>query len=199
MLGPSASQQWQHAPEHLAMVLARYRAAAALIGRAETVLELGCGEGIGARMLAAGRRVYVGVDYDPAVLAVARDLVRDVQFDHADVTADQLGSATWDAAVALDVIEHLDAGGGERMVENARRRLKPSGVLVVGTPSACFEHLASPASKNGHVTLYDHDRLFAMVAERFHVVQSFGMQDVALHLGHPDARHYLLLAGIMPR
>ena len=30
-LGPQASDQWLHAPDHLAMVLARYRAAAALI------------------------------------------------------------------------------------------------------------------------------------------------------------------------
>ena len=53
-LGPQASDQFLNAPEHLAMVLARYRAAAALIGGAESVLEVGCGEGIGAGILTFG-------------------------------------------------------------------------------------------------------------------------------------------------
>jgi hypothetical protein len=37
------------------------------------------------------------------------------------------------------------------------------------------------------------------MARYFRVVQSFGMADTALHLGHPDARHYLLMCGLVPR
>src|SRR5215471_8510626 len=125
-LGPSASEQWLDAPEHLAMVLARYRAAAALIGHARTVLEFGCGEGIGARILAAGpsRELYTGLDDDEATLDAARSAGAahgsgrgscTIKLETADVTG-ELRYWGWEAVVCLDVIEHMPAGLGERLV-----------------------------------------------------------------------------------
>lgn len=195
MLGPSASEQWRRAPEHLAMVLARYRAASALIGSANSVLEFGCGEGIGARMLAAGREIYHGLDVDPNAVAEAKRLAGHLFFSVADV----LNPGTffgWDAVVALDVIEHVEDGA--RLVAAGAKACKRTGVFVVGTPSSRFDDLASERSKADHVRTYSHAELHALMAERFAVVQSFGMQDSALHIGHPDARHYLMMAGVVP-
>lgn len=200
LLGPSASEQWLHAPEHLAMVLARYRAAAALIGDAPHVLEVGCGEGIGSAILAAGREEYWGIDADRAALDAAR-AVQPFNYERADATAKthHWHVASYNAVVALDVIEHIPPADEHAFMAFCRSALGLHGVCVIGTPSAAFLHLASPESRAGHVNLYRHDRLHALMARHFHVVQSFGMQDTALHLGHPDARHYLLMAGIGPR
>lgn len=206
-LGPTASQQWLEAPDHLAMVLARYRAAAALIGDAESVLEVGCGEGIGARILAQGRR-YAGIDTDADAIGHAwRTVARcPMVFEKLDVFHvemmhdDPLGRMA-DAVVSLDVIEHIPTNREDDFmaVVVGMLRMSPHGVCVIGTPNAAFDHLASPQSKAGHVNLYTHERLDALMSRYFHVVQSFGMQDTSLHLGHPDARHYLLMAGIGPR
>jgi SAM-dependent methyltransferase len=127
-LGPQASQQWLNAPEHLAMVLSRYRTAAALIGNADRVLEVGCGEGIGAILLSRGRSYYCGIDTDAEAINVARALVQPEQ-------------------------------------------------------GARIEFLYEDA----------------LMLDYFHTVQSFGLQDTSIHLGHPDARHYLLMCGICPR
>jgi len=202
-LGPSASDQWRNAPEHLAMVLSRYRAAAALTGNARTVLELGCGEGIGARILASGREVYHGVDYDEQAIAYAHEhviseAVDALVFSCADVRL-LAPFGPYDAIVALDVIEHLSDLDGAHLVADSARRLAPHGVFVVGTPSAVFDHLASEQSRAEHVHTYTHDELYFLLREHFMLVQSFGIQDTALHLGHPDARHYLLMAGIGAR
>ncbi len=201
-LGPQASQQYLNAPEHLAMVLARYRAAAALIGDAGTVLEIGCGEGIGAAVLAKRRTYYCGVDNDAAAIWVARETharSHGVAFAELDVIDSQwLPNTLYDAAVSLDVIEHIQGRHERAFIENMKAPLPDHGVCVIGTPNAAFEHLASPQSKAGHINLYTHDRLHALMSKHFRVVQSFGMQDTSLHLGHPDARHYLLLAGIGP-
>jgi 2-polyprenyl-3-methyl-5-hydroxy-6-metoxy-1,4-benzoquinol methylase len=200
MLGPSASEQWRTAPHHLAMVLARYRAAAALIGNARTVLELGCGEGIGARLLADGRELYHGVDYDAEAIAYANEHVRGdahggVVFSCADVRV-LAPFGPYDAIVTLDVIEHMTDYDGALLVGDAAAKLGPPGVLVVGTPNADFDHLASEASRREHVYTYHHDDLYFLLREKFTLVQSFGMQDTALHFGHPAARHYLLMAGL---
>lgn len=199
-LGPQASQQWLHAPEHLAMVLARYRAAAALVGSAETVLEIGCGEGIGACILAKGRRSYWGVDTDAEALEVARAAhgAGVLKFGYANAVALPL-LGVFGAVVALDLIEHLDQRDERAFMASVKPQLADWGVCVIGTPNAAFDHLASPQSKAGHVNTYTHDRLHALMRRHFRTVQSFGMQDMSLHLGHPEARHYLLMCGVGPR
>jgi 2-polyprenyl-3-methyl-5-hydroxy-6-metoxy-1,4-benzoquinol methylase len=203
-LGPSASQQWRDAPDHLAMVLARYRAASALVGSATSVAEFGCGEGIGATILADhGRRAYSGFDLDHEAIAAAKQTVTQTacRFYVTDVLELRTDSVrdVYHAIVALDVIEHLDLTEGSLLLATAATLLKPHGVLVIGTPSGRFAHLASPQSTAAHVVNYTPDALDAMMSGMFHVVQSFGMQDTSIHTGHPDARHYLLVAGIMPR
>jgi 2-polyprenyl-3-methyl-5-hydroxy-6-metoxy-1,4-benzoquinol methylase len=162
---------------------------------------VGCGEGIGARILAYGR-TYRGIDPDVRALTVAADHLNQqpgplVDADLIECSIESLASRyRASAVVALDVIEHVDDGAA--FLRAIACHLTPCGVCVIGTPSARFDHLASPQSRAGHVSTYGHEQLYALMREHFRVVQSFGMQDTALHLGHPDARHYLLLCGIGP-
>ena len=202
-LGPSASEQWLEAPSHLAMVLARYKAASVLIGNARSVVELGCGEGIGARVLASGRQHYVGIDRDFRAIHAAKRVHATPEWERLTFLVDDIltldAAPKNDAVVALDVIEHTPREQEDIFMQNAARVLTTSGVIVIGTPSARFDHLASPQSAAAHVNTYTHERLYLLMSRYYHVVQSFGMQDVSLHLGHPDARHYLIMVGVMPR
>jgi 2-polyprenyl-3-methyl-5-hydroxy-6-metoxy-1,4-benzoquinol methylase len=200
-LGPTASQQYLDAPEHLCMVLARYRAAAALIGDAKNVLELGCGEGIGAGILSRGRGWYTGLDSDEAAIKVAVDhqTCAHSYFDTEDILALNPREIPYDAVVSLDVIEHVFRSDESTFMQAATMLMEPHGVCVVGTPSKHAEHLASPQSRAGHVNLYTPDRLRALMAEHFHVVLMMYMQDTAIHFGHPQMAHYLLAVGIGPR
>jgi len=163
------------------------------------VLEVGCGEGIGARILADGRSWYVGIDTDGDAIQVAQshDLSDTTEslFQQRDVGV--VEPVDYDAVVALDVIEHVQ--DGTAFLRTLAEHVSPHGVCVIGTPSARFDHLASPQSRSGHVATYTHDELYELMEHHFRVVQSFGMQDTALHLGHPEARHYLLMCGIGPR
>lgn len=203
-LGPVATHSWLHQPEHLAFQLARYRAASALIGDAQSVLEVGCGEGIGAGILAKGRTQYVGIDNDGDALAIAAGMhARSAHvMGFVETNATRLTDPLWlpgasyEAVVSLDVVEHVAADQEDAFMYSATRNLRDHGVCVIGTPNAAFDHLASPQSKAGHINLYTHDRLHALMSRYFAVVQSFGLQDTSLHLGHPEARHYLLMAGI---
>jgi 2-polyprenyl-3-methyl-5-hydroxy-6-metoxy-1,4-benzoquinol methylase len=203
-LGPVASHSWLHQPEHLAFQLARYRAAAALIGNAESVLEIGCGEGIGAGILAKGRNWYMGVDADEAAVKVARGHLdaqqwKTMYFRVKDILGPPIGGSRYSASVALDVIEHIPSHCEDELMWAAKELLDPSGIFVIGTPSATFDHLASSQSRAGHINTYTHDRLRGLMSRYFKVVQMLGMQDTALHFGHPDARHYHLAVGIGPR
>lgn len=199
-LGRQSSYIWQMRPDRLVMALARYRVAAALIGDARRVVELGCSEGIGARTLSVGRELWHGIDTDEEALAVARELLPAPR--HLLDLMDARGwrpDRRYDAAVSLDVIEHVPADDEDAFMQTIADALTDDGVCVIGTPNRLFEHLGSPQSRVGHINLYDHARLHALMTRRFRTVQSFGMQDVALHVGHPDARHYLIECGVGPR
>lgn len=201
-LGPVASHSWLHQPEHIAFQLARYRAAAALIGDAGNIVEWGCGEGIGARILVKGRGLYIGIDSDADAIAIAHahQHMRPLTiFSVEDILLPIRRMAQSDAVVSLDVIEHIPADREDAFMANAVAALADHGVMVVGTPNKVAEHLASPQSKAGHVNLYTHERLRALMAKHFRVVQMMGMQDTAVHFGHPEMAHYLIAVGIGPR
>jgi 2-polyprenyl-3-methyl-5-hydroxy-6-metoxy-1,4-benzoquinol methylase len=202
-LGPVASHSWLHQPEHLGFQIARYRAAAALIGNAQRVLEIGSGEGIGARILAKGRSYYCGIDSDAEAVQYARASVRgtdqtQIEFLDEDILAFP-GLFNHDAVVSLDTIEHIPAEREGDFMRAAITGMKSYGVMVVGTPNLTAAAYASPQSQVGHINLYSHDRLKALMARYFRVVQMMGSQDTSVHFGLGSMSHYLIGVGISPR
>src|ERR1700722_15972731 len=70
--GPHWSYNFRNDPKRLAFVLSRYKFAAKMGAKERSVLELGCGEGIGATVLAESAPSYTGVDFDEAAIAIAK-------------------------------------------------------------------------------------------------------------------------------
>jgi SAM-dependent methyltransferase len=97
------------------------------------VLEAGCGEGYGADLLAGTARRVLALDYDVATVEhVARRYPR-VAAARANLVALPVASASVDAVVSLQVIEHL--WEQERFLAECRRVLRPGGRLLVSTPN----------------------------------------------------------------
>ena len=109
------------------------------LGPADVVLDVGCANG--AHTLAAARRcrqIY-GLDYDPRHLAVATSTARargisNAHFFAWDVTgAFPFAAASFDAALFLDVIEHLHPRVA--VLREIHRVLRPGGRLLVSGPN----------------------------------------------------------------
>ncbi len=100
------------------------------------VLDAGCGVGYGSAFLSGVARSVVGIDVSAEAIDYARARYggRNVEFDVGDLQRLEREDAEFDAIVAFEVIEHLPHP--ERLVAEARRVLKPDGVLVVSTPRA---------------------------------------------------------------
>ncbi len=58
---------------------------------------------------------------------------------------------SFDAAYALDVLEHIAQQDEHRFIGNVVRSLTPDGVAIFGMPSLESQPYASPQSKAGHV------------------------------------------------
>jgi 2-polyprenyl-3-methyl-5-hydroxy-6-metoxy-1,4-benzoquinol methylase len=99
------------------------------------VLEIGCGNGAMARLLAADGHGVTAFDAAPDGIEQARSLPSSVSWAVASVYDEDLGSrfgSDFPIALCLEVVEHLLYP--RRLFAAAGQCLRPGGLLVVSTP-----------------------------------------------------------------
>jgi 2-polyprenyl-3-methyl-5-hydroxy-6-metoxy-1,4-benzoquinol methylase len=198
-IGPFLAGQLLNHPRHLLFVLSRYKFAARMLPPLEKVdvLELGCGEGFGALLLAEGGHRVLGVDADTAAIEVAqRTFTRPgLQFEAADFLGRRFDERPFRAVVSLDVIEHIPAELEDAYFWTMMANLSDDGICIIGTPNEHAQAYASPQSRAGHVNLYTAERLTAAVGRYFQNTFVFGMNDEVVHTGFYPMAHYLFVVG----
>lgn len=102
------------------------------------VLDIACGEGYGANMLASVAAQVLGVDIDAAVVAHAGQRYRrpNLQFRQASCTQTGLPSGGFDLVVSFETLEHHDQH--QAMLLELRRVLAPDGLIVISTPDRMY-------------------------------------------------------------
>ena len=205
-LGPIYTEFLLSDPKCFGFVLSRYKFAAKMLARKTSILEVGCGEGIGTMMLACETRASVlGIDFDPAQIAYANSHLREPFVRHRPGDEGRLAFACgdfvngadapggFDGLVSLDVIEHVPRGEEEdRFLRRCRDCLGDGGVAVIGTPNLCAAAYASERSKIGHINLFDPDRYVGTLEQYFANVFVFSMNDEMVHTGFYKMAHYLM-------
>ena len=105
--------------------------------RVKDVVEIGCGSGYGASLIAAlAPRTYVGFDVMPEQIAIAeRRGLPNARFFVANATGvTALADACADFVVIFGILHHVEAW--QRAVAECRRLLRPGGVVLVEEPDA---------------------------------------------------------------
>ena len=138
------------------------------------VLDAGCGVGYGSAFLGESARSVVGIDVSAEAIEYARKRYRreNLEFAVGDLQGLERGDAEFDAVVAFEVIEHLPQP--ERFVAEARRVLKPDGVLVVSTPRADEGHEAP--DNPFHEREFSRGELERLLRGSFGSVEVFGQR-----------------------
>ncbi len=196
-LGLMSSQVWREDPRRLLFVLSRYKFVAKMCVGLRRVLEVGCADGFGTRIVRQEVPEVVAVDFDPVF--IRRNLERppgswNVDFRVHDMLAGPLRE-DFDAVYAVDVIEHIPADRELEFVGNMVASLKPEGFALLGTPSLESQAYASAPSREGHVNCKTAKDLRALMARFFHNVFVFSMNDEVVHTGYPAMAHYLWALG----
>jgi SAM-dependent methyltransferase len=126
--------------------LARYRFAARF--KAGRVLDAGCGAGYGTAEFAhAATVIALDVSADALAHASRAFAKPGVQFLQGTCESLPFGDASFDLIAAFEVIEHLERW--REMLTEARRVLRPSGVLLVSTPNkAYYSEMRAAAGPN---------------------------------------------------
>ncbi|HEY1455012.1 MAG TPA: class I SAM-dependent methyltransferase [Candidatus Dormibacteraeota bacterium] len=119
-------------PEQLAMQYFRYRMAAEL-APGGSVLEVGCGSGMGLPYLQSKSRLAVGGDYTLALLKEARSHLPDAPLVRLDAQHLPFRDGAFDAVLMLEMIYYV-ADQAAAFAE-CHRVLRPGGTLMVCVPN----------------------------------------------------------------
>lgn len=174
-------------PVQVRLHLARYEFAQAYADGAR-VLDLGCGTGYGARMLAEVARGVVAIDSNPDVIEMARRRSAHprVTFMTADA-ADPPDAGPFDLITCFEVIEHV--ADPNAVLRATRARLDPSkGSLIVSTPCRRSGNAETRPANPFHVREWNLEEFRHLLGNFFVSVQMYGQLVEFAPLGFPFSR-----------
>ena len=191
--GLMSNQVWNDDPKRLTFVLSRYKFAAKMLSGMGHVLEVGCADAFGTRLVCQEANHVTAVDFDPVFIEDARQTTGDwnVTFRTHDMLSGPV-DGSFDAAYSLDVLEHIEPNDEDRFISNIADSLTDTGTLIVGSPSIQSQAYASPQSKEGHVNCKDNQGLTTLLRKHFSNVFIFSMNDEVVHTGFYPMAHYLI-------
>ena len=200
-LGLMTNQVWQDDPRRLLFTLSRYKFVAKMLSGRQHVLEVGCADAFGTRVVQQSVQRLTATDFDQVFVDdVHRRMDASWLFEckqHDLLSGPFPGQ--FDAAYAMDVIEHIPKDLENVFVRNIVSSLTPEGVLILGCPSLESQPYASPPSTAGHVNCKTGDGLRALMDSFFHNVFLFSMNDEVVHTGFAPMAHYLIAIGCQAR
>jgi 2-polyprenyl-3-methyl-5-hydroxy-6-metoxy-1,4-benzoquinol methylase len=142
--------------------------------RGRRVIDMACGEGYGANVLAGEAEAVVGVDANPEAHEHARLRYRraNLRFERAPVES---FAERADAVTFLQTIEHLQDPGA--VLDHFRSLIGPDGTAYVSTPNVLT--LAPKGAERSdnpwHVHEYRHEEFARLCAEHFASVEIHGL------------------------
>jgi len=196
--GLMTSYAWNDDPKRLTFTLSRYKFVSKLLSGRANVLEIGCADAFGTRIVRQEVQRLTATDFDPIFIEdVKKRMNPRWPFDAFvhDMLSGPVPPRNYDGIYALDVLEHIDPGDERAFMSNLVGSLAPHGAVVLGMPSLESQVYASPNSKAGHVNCKSMPDFKQMMVRYFHNVFMFSMNDEVVHTGYHKMAHYLLALG----
>lgn len=193
-LGLMVNESWNQDPKRTLFTLARYKFVSRMLAGCDKVLEVGCADAFGARLVQQTVNEVTAVDFDPVFIEDVRSRMDPAWplkcFQHDMLDGPVPG--TFNAIYSLDVLEHIEPDAEDRFIANMLKSLDANGILIAGMPSLESQVYASFQSKAGHVNCKSGDELKTLLRRYFHNVFVFSMNDETVHTGFYPMAHYLL-------
>jgi 2-polyprenyl-3-methyl-5-hydroxy-6-metoxy-1,4-benzoquinol methylase len=202
-LGIMTNQRWRDDPRGLLFILSRYKFVAKMLSGKARVVEIGCADAFGTRLVQQEVGAVTASDFDPVFINDARSRMAAEGWACETIVHDILTGPVppggFDAAYSLDVFEHIPPEREDLFVGNIARSVTRSGVVVIGSPSLQSQAYASEGSKVGHVNCKDGKEYRKVMERHFENVFLFSMNDEVVHTGFAPLAHYLFALCVGPK
>jgi len=194
-IGLMNSAVWHEDPKRLVFTLSRYKFVAKMLSGKESVAEIGCGDGFGARIVKQEVGKLTITDYDSYFIKRFEDIASEewpisaIEHNILEKPLEQ----KFDAVYSLDVMEHIHSENEHIFIKNIIDSVRNSGVIIIGMPSLESQKYASSGSKDGHVNCKSGKNLKSIMEKYFDNVFLFSMNDEVVHTGFEKMAHYLIV------
>lgn len=142
----------------------------------KNVLDIGCGSGYGADLIASKASEVIGVDISEEAVNYARQHCKrkNIKFYVGDaINLNFLKDGELDVIISLEVIEHIP--NYFQYLKEIRRLLKDDGILIISTPNKKYHSPDYEKPKNPfHVTEFWLDDLEKLLRKYFRDVKLYG-------------------------
>jgi cyclopropane fatty-acyl-phospholipid synthase-like methyltransferase len=192
-MGLRGTQVWTENPKQMLFILARYKFVAKMFSGLEGVLEIGCGDGLGTRLVQQEVGHVTALDFDKVFIDDFKQR-EDPDWSLTLKVHDMLDGSVegqFDGIYSLDVLEHIQPSDEDRFITNTIDSLKFNGSLIIGMPSIESQKYASAPSKAGHVNCKSAEDFKKLMEKYFYNVFIFSMNDEVLHTGFYQMSHYI--------
>jgi GT2 family glycosyltransferase/SAM-dependent methyltransferase len=158
------------------------------------VLDISCGEGYGATMLAQVAQSVLGVDIDARTIRHARDYHRrpNTCFVQGDAQHFALAKNSLDLVVSFETIEHFR--NQRRFLDHIKHALTADGVLVISSPNRVTYTLPQEGNPF-HEHELGREEFLELLHEYFGHVTLFGQNLVTSSIIAEDRESYFVQAG----
>jgi SAM-dependent methyltransferase len=146
--------------------LHRYAIACGL-AKWKRVLDIACGEGYGAKLLAHVATEVTGVDIDAETIAHAKGAYRhrNLHFLQGSCTEIPCADQSVDLVASFETIEHIREH--DRFLQEIKRVLAPGGILVISSPHKAEYRKMSREGNPFHELELDHDEFVQLINQTF--------------------------------
>lgn len=193
--GIMANESWNQDPKRTLFTLARYKFVAKMFSGKNRVLEIGCADAFGTRLVQQEVKELTAIDFDPLFIEDAKSRYNPhwpmKLFVH-DMLSGSVPGGPYDAVFSLDVLEHINPRDEKKFINNIIGSIKQNTPVIIGMPSYESQVHASPQSKEGHVNCKSGKNLKKDLENYFENVFIFSMNDEIIHTGFFPMAHYLM-------
>lgn len=192
-LGLLKSREWIEDPRRFLFSQSRYKFVSKMLSGRRNVIEIGCGDAFNAPIVMQEVKQLTVTDFDAEFIkdAIARMPPEYPYMARTHNFLDGPIEGQFDAAYALDVLEHIDTRHERQFIGNIMRCLTADAVMIIGMPSLESQAYASPGSRLGHINCKTAPDLKALLEIWFHSVFVFSMSDEVVHTGYHKMAHYI--------
>ena len=200
-LGLMINESWNQDPKRTLFTLSRYKFVAKMFSGMNDVLEVGCADAFGTRIVQQTVNNLTAIDFDPIFIEDV-ELRKNINWPIDCFVHDMLDGPVpgkYDGIFCLDVLEHINPKKENIFINNIINSLKTNGSIIIGIPSIESQEYASPQSKAGHINCKSGEDFKKLMLNYFNNVFLFSMNDEMVHTGFPQMSHYLWILCTGPK